>query len=434
MKNSPMNKGQFGCEPFVLLSGVYMGSRRWRAGMRAQLHGIFRTANENDMRLSAAVCTANIAAIGDGEWALISPYGDHPSPDGSYVQHLDRDQAEKVVKTWNSITGKAARVFKNMWHGLGAKYSAPVWDGHPETDKRRWPAEKLLAEISDVRAGEAGLEGLVTWNAKGNGARARGPLFPSALWWHWPPAGDPPTVFPELLESIGLVPSPNISGVPAWTANANFAGESPAENQTKNMNHRDQLIALLGLKSDATDAAIQSSLDAHGAKVTSTANALSAATTAKTELETQLSTANTKVDTLTSDLAQIKTANTALITERDGLKAANEVLVKGTLDLAEKKGAITPAERETFKTRITTANTAEAALTELQTRKAMSTSPIEINGSRVDLSTANSRADALTRAVQKRMKDEGLGYDAAFAACQADTQLKPLFDAMKPAA
>ena len=85
-----------------------------------------RTANaaaQAEMRLSAAICTANMAGVADGEWALISPYGDHASPDGSYTQRFSREQAEKVVKTWNSITGTAARAFKNVMHGLGAKFS-----------------------------------------------------------------------------------------------------------------------------------------------------------------------------------------------------------------------------------------------------------------------------------------------------------------------
>ena len=417
------------------------GSRSHRHEHAAKTRGwqlVFRTANEADMRLSAGICTANIAGVADGEWALIAPYGDHPSPDGSYLQRFDRAQAEKVVTTWNSITGTAARVFKNVMHGLGPKFSTPCWEGHPETDKQRWPKDKLLAEVTDIRTGQDGLEGRVTWNAKGATTRARGPLFPSALWWHWPPSGEPRAVFPELLESIGLVPTPNISGVPAWTANAPFPGIPPEENQPDpglqhqhHMNHRNQLIALLGLKSDADDSAIQSSLDAHGAKVTSTANALTEAATAKAQLETQLTTANValvaeqaKATGLTTERDTLTTANTALTT-------ANTALVTGILDVVEKRGAITPAERPAFQTRLATANTAADTLRELQTRKALNVAQVEINGSRVDLSTANARAAVLTSAVQKRMKDDNCGYDEAFAKCQGDPQLKPLFDAMK---
>jgi hypothetical protein len=396
----------------------------------------FRTANETDMRLSAAICTANIAGVADGEWALISPYGDHAAPDGSYTQRFSIEQADKVVKTWNSITGTAARAFKNVMHGLGAKFSTPVWEGHPETDKQRWPKEKLLAEITDVRTGTDGLEGRVTWNAKGAAKRAAGPLYPSPLWWHWPPSGEPPSVFPELLESVGLVPTPNISSVPAWTQNAAPNLDSrestegvtdPNHNNTANQMDKKKIIEMLGLGADATDEQIEAALKGAG----TTANALQTANAAKVDLEAKfaaetakLTTANGTITTLTEERDQLKTANA-------GLTTSNESLVKGVLDLAEKRGAITPAERPGFQTRIATANTAEGALTELQTRKAMNVQAVEINGNRIDLSTANARQAALESAVQKRMSDDKSDYDTAFAKVKTDPQFAPLFAAMQ---
>lgn len=381
------------------------------------------------MRLSAAICTANIAEAADGDWVPVAPYGEHPSPDGSYVQVFTREQADKVVATWNSITGTAARLFKNMWHGLGARNTCPVWDGHPETDKIRWPKAKCLGEIVDLRTGNDGLEGQLRWT--GN-ARPRGPLFPSPLWWHWPPAGEPPAVYPELLESVGLVPTPNISSVPAWTQNAapDLASQSeaePKETNTANIMEKSKLIPLLGLAADATDDQIDAALKG----VATTANALQTANTAKADIETQLTTANAELTTakaevtsLTGERDTLKTANTALTSEKD-------VLVKGALDLAEKRGAITPAERADFQTRLATANTAAAALTELQTRKAMNTTPVEINGQRIDLSTANARANALETAIAQRMEAEKCTRAEAFTKCQQDAALKPLFDAMQ---
>lgn len=401
----------------------------------ARIANLFRTANEDaqaEMRLSASICTANIAGVADGDWALISPYGDHASPNGSYTQRFNREQAEKVVKTWNSITGTAARVFKNVMHGLGAKFSTPVWEGHPDSDKQRWPKEKLLAEITDVRTGNEGLEGRVTWNTKGATKRAAGALYPSPLWWHWPPAGEPALVFPELLESVGLVPTPNISSVPAWTQNArpDLASQSEAEpNPTKTQNtmDREKLIKLLGLAANATDEQIDAALKG----IATTANALTTANAAKADLETQLATANASLATangnvtsLTQERDQLKTANTALTT-------ANGVLVKGVLNIAEKRGAITPAERASFETRITTANTATDALTELQDRKAMNTTSVEINGNRVDLSTANARANALEEAIVQKMDGGKLTREEAFAKCQADPALAGLFGSMQ---
>lgn len=360
---------------------------------------------------------------------MIAPYGEHPSPDGSYVQRFQRAQAARVVKTWNSVTGLAARMFKNLWHGLGARTSCPVWDGHPETDKARWPRAKCLAEISDLRVGAEGLEGRLRWT--GN-ARPGGPLYPSPLWWHWPPSGEPPTVFPELLESIGLVPSPNIANAPAWTQNApltHLASTSEAGNnqQTKNIMEKDKLIKLLGLAADATGAQIEGALQAAAGH----ASALQTANTAKADLETQLATANQAAATaqasiaaLTAERDRLQTANTALTAEKDAL-------VKGALDLAEKRGALTPAERSAYQARLATANTSEAAFAELATRKALHTQPVEINGNRVDLSTANARALALEDAIAGAMKDGNLTRDAAFARCQQDPKLAGLFAAMQ---
>src|SRR5205085_1230760 len=99
-----------------------------------------RTANSTEMRLSALISAnaQDISGVPEADWLVIAPYGEFPSPDGSYTQVFGREQADRVVKTWNSIAGTAARMFKNGWHRLGAKFSAPVWDGHPETDKGRW--------------------------------------------------------------------------------------------------------------------------------------------------------------------------------------------------------------------------------------------------------------------------------------------------------
>lgn len=431
------------CETVIAAAGN-RSHRPQRRGIRALLQGFF-TANETaEMRLSATICTANIADVADGGWAVIAPYGDHPSPDGSYSQHFDRAQAEKVVKTWNSITGAAVRWFKNLAHGLGAKFSAPVWDGHPDSDGQRWPVEKLLAEITDVRTGNDGLEGRVKWNAKTANARPAGPLFPSALWWHWPASGVPPTVYPEVLESVGLVRTPNISGVPAWTQNAlalggatNLAGNPQAENQNQNNMTPQELAALrkaLGLPETADAAACIARATTANAAVVTLAEREGALTTANSTISTlngERDTLRTQHGALVTERDGLKTANASLTTERDTLKTANAMLVKGILDVSEKRGVITPAERPAFETRITTANTAADALTELQTRKpALNTQAVEINGNRVDLTTANARMEAIGAAVQKRMADHKLSYDDAFAAVQKDPALAALFSPM----
>jgi hypothetical protein len=384
------------------------------------------------LRLSAGTCTANFAEVADGEWALIAPYGDHPSPDGAYVQRFDQVQAQKVVKTWNSLAGLGARIFKNMVHGRLAKSSLPVWDGHPETDRQRWPKEKLLAEITDLRAGGEGLEGRITWNAQGLTRRTRGPLYPSPLWWHWPPSGQPPTVYPELLESVGLVTTPNIASVPAWTANVTFFGTEategrgdssrPPDSDAINEESLHALRGALGLPATADFAALLTSANAAQAALAS----LETVESARAEWEDAAATANARAAALVEECA-------ALQTELDTAYAAHAAEVKAlrqsALDLAERRGAITPAERVHYAEKLT-ANAAET-LVELRPREAMNTKPVEINSHRVDLSTANARQAAFDAEVTRRMKAGGFDRDTAFALCLADPALAGLTGAMQ---
>lgn len=398
---------------------------------------LFRTSNEGDMQLSAVISAnaANLAAIEDGDWGVISPFGDHPSPDGSYVQKFSREQAEKVVKTWNSITGTAARFFKNALHGLGAKSTCPVWDGHPETDKKRWPVSKLLAEITDLRVTDAGLEGRLSWNSKGDTARTRGPLFPSSLWWHWPPSGNPPSVFPELLESVGLVPTPNISGVPAWTHNSNLASELGAQS-TANQQHEStmlkKLIQALGLGAEATEDQVTDAVAALQSTANAAADNLKTANSAKATLENDLKTANAAKEKAEADL---KTANDAKEKAEADLAAAqtaNTALAEGVATAFELAGKITPAQRtETIGKFTANGANISGLITELKDKKPeMNTKSLELEGKRIDISTANARQAAVAELVTKRMKADDCDYNTAYGKVSTDPANAQLFAAM----
>lgn len=377
-----------------------------------------RTVNAaSDMRLSAFLTpnAPDISAIANDEWFLICPIGEFPSPDKSYVQDCSRAQLDEVVKTWNSISGTAARWFKNKWHKLKSTVNgAPGWDGHPETDKSRWPIERLLCEVTDLRVSEAGLEGKITWNAKGMERRTRGPLFPSPIFWHLPP-NEERRVFPALLESIGLVPTPNINSVPAWTQNA-----SPEANTESNNNmDRNQLITQLGLGAEATDEQITAAIAALQSTANTNATSLSTANAATEEAQGQLTTANARIATLE--------------TETQTLTNAHGVLVDGVLDLLEKGGKFTPAQRPEVKAKFTANANAAEIIKELKEKKpAMNTKALELNGNRVDLSTANARQTALESAIGKRMDSDKCDRGTAFDRVQADPAFKQLFEAMKP--
>jgi hypothetical protein len=412
--------------------------------------GPFRTANSAELCLSEFVSAnaQDVAQVEDGQWLDIAPFGDFQRPDGSAVQRFSPDQAEKVLRTWNSITGTAARYFKNLLHGLGAKSTCPIWDGHPDDDKARYPVERCLGEITDLRTTANALQGRVKWNPKGMASRRKGPLFPSPLWWHMPPSGDPPAVFPELLESVGLDPHPNIRGIRAWTANSALDPLASPEAvpgdpgiTIENTMDRKKIALALGLLETATETEIDTAMQG----LRTTANSASAITA-------QLTTANAQVITLTTErdlartalatantqLAERNTTITGLTTERDTLKGekdalttANAALVAGTLTLAQKHGLITPAQVEETRTKLTSANAA-AALTELADKKPeINVRRVEINGNRIDISTANARGEAFNDLVSKRMKDHSEDRDTAFAKVMADPSNKALVDAMQ---
>jgi hypothetical protein len=407
----------------------------------------FRTANTENLQLSEFFTenAEDVSKIENGQWLTISPFGDFLRPDGSAVQRFHLDQAESVIRTWNSLTGVAARYFKNLFHGLGKKATCPIWDGHPDSDNKRYPVERLLGEITELRVTANSLQGRVQWNPKGLETRRKGSLYPSPLWWHFPPAGNPPAVFPEMLESVGLDPNPNIKGMPAWTANSADAlastildplaspeAESPTNGQiTQNTMDRKEIAIALGLAETATEVEIRDALASlrttanSGSALLSTANAqVGTLTTERDQAQTALTTAN-------AQLAERNTTIGTLTTERDTLRTANASLVDGVLVVAEKHGIIAPADRDTLRGKLTSANSA-TTLTELAAAKpALNTRHIELNGNRLDITTANSRAEALSTVVAKRMADFKEDYDTAFAKVQKDPAMKPLFDAMQ---
>ena len=410
--------------------------------------GLFRTANSAELCLSEFVSAnaQDVAHVEDGQWLDIAPFGDFQRPDGSAVQRFSPDQGEKVLRTWNSITGTAARYFKNLLHGLGAKSTCPIWDGHPDDDKARYPVERCLGEITDLRTTANALQGRVKWNPKGMASRRRGPLYPSPLWWHMPPSGDPPAVFPELLESVGLDPNPNIRGVRAWTANSALdplASQQPeAQLKTENTMDRKKIALALGLTESATEADIDAAMQSLRTTANSASTATAQLTTANAQVvamtterdlaRTALATANTQLTERNTALATLTTERDGLLTDKTTLTTANAALVEGALNIAEKRGLITPADREATRTKLTTANTAAATLAELASKEpVINVQRVEINGNRIDISTANARSEAFNDLVSKRMKDHTEDRDTAFAKVMADSANKALVDAMQ---
>lgn len=360
-------------------------------------------------------------------WYLVSPYGEFPSPDRRYVQVFQRPEADEIVRSWNSMVGKAFRYVKNVRHKLKFRDTAPVFDcndlqEHPDTDPENWGAFQELARVRDLRSANAGLEALIEWDEAGMAKRTTGKLFPSIQWWHNPPnaAGQ---VFPGHFESITLTRTPNITSVPAWT---------PNKSNTPNPMNEEQLKALrksLNLPETSSVEKVLETAQSAYQLTTSNATALQTANSAKAELETKLNTANTELATANGKVTALEGEKATLTSTLSLLTTANNALVDGVVDLFELAGKITPAQRDETKTKVT-ANAA-ATITELKAKKPeMNTKSIELNGTRLDISTANARSATVQTLVQKKMKEDGCEYNDAYARVSQDPQYKQLFEAM----
>ena len=404
------------------------------------------TANSARTACFCANASPILETPADG-WFVIAPYGEHPAPDGSYVQVFTRNEAEKMVSTWNSFAGRAARWAFNLRHrGHIADTSAAVWQGHPDADPERWPDKLELAGIADLRAGENGLEGQTTWNAETMKQRQAGPLKPSPFWMHGKPDAQG-RVFPELLLSVGLVASPNISQSPAWTKNA---PDGQPKNQNETAMTQSEIAKSLGLAPDASWDAIRAAIN--GATANATALATANATT--TTVREQLTTANTELGTLRTEKQTLTTANGTLTTERDQLKTSNGALTTANATLtttinglgeqlalvAEKAGLCLPSEREAVKGKLTINSTgdkpvtAENVLTSAKELGAKSpvlnTRPIGSLATPGNLATANAAANTFETKVSEIVKARSCSRGEAWDIAKADPANAGLLQAM----
>jgi len=59
-------------------------------------------------------------------WYVVAPFGEFPEPNGTYTQVFGPKQAESMIRTWNSIPGRAFRWMKNVRHRLNPSLTLPI--------------------------------------------------------------------------------------------------------------------------------------------------------------------------------------------------------------------------------------------------------------------------------------------------------------------
>jgi hypothetical protein len=159
--------------------------------------------------LSHVVLTAaNISPIGEEDWQLLAPYGDHPHPVG--LQRLTKAHAQEIVQSFNSVAGRLGRFFRGV----------PIYVGHPDVDPDTYKDDRRFGKVEAVEAREDGLWVKTAWNDLGKSNQSQGYwIYPSGVF-SCRVSKTPGVIEPCELISVGLTNRPNIRGVRPWAANA----------------------------------------------------------------------------------------------------------------------------------------------------------------------------------------------------------------------
>jgi hypothetical protein len=363
----------------------------------------------------------NHAPIDAEGWALIAPFGEHPKTrfvrnlsgqieEQRFIQVLDQEAADDILSVENSMFRKLRR----------ALFGITAYKGHP--DLRRHAPETVdapggdrpvaLGIVDKLRKTDRGIEAHFNLLPDQAGVvENEGCKYPSALWLVRPIGERDGAVLvrPFKLLSVGLTPTPNISGVDSL---ANASANTPAVTPTQPQNHRMKslLIGWLAangtpLANDATDQNVFEAIQRHLAGKNAHVTALENDRTSLT-------------DQLTESRAALANAQTQLHSVRAERAAA-------VVDLAIQKGILCVAEREGRTTALTNSGDfkqdAEALLKEAVKHRVAGTDPVG-NGDRKALANAN-MADPrklFLGMVNQKMAEHKLSYKDAYAAAAAE--------------
>lgn len=341
-------------------------------------------------------------------WYQIAPYGEWPTVDGKYIQVFGPEQAQAMVRNYNSIPFRLSRwLFSN---------EVPVFIGHPDVDRKAWPDERRLAKKhAKLEAREDGLWGQAAWNALGNENLTEGYWnYPSPVWLFPKPKPGTNRVFPDVLQSVGLTNFQNTPDARRLTHNAQT---TESEND---MNLLERLKALLGIDPEATEDAIFSVIEELKTKATPVEGVAEENATPEVTAD---------AEAMKAELAEEKTKREAA---ENALQVHRTTAANAMLDVAIEAGALTLAERPGWEQRFATDY--EAAANALADVK-----PV-LNKQGLDLSDAKpavapetpaERIRAVNAAVAAETERNGGDYDTAYQTVKKDPKMKHIFDAMK---
>jgi phage I-like protein len=350
----------------------------------------------------ASVAVANefkLGAIASDKGRLYMPYGKYPRAvtikgkgRRQVIQVWDRDAAE-------AVSTKIANAVAAGDPGL------PVYNGHPDVPElaAKYPDKGSVGWLVALEVANEGATAVVEWNDAPPNKRFR--------WFspYWDVALDSETddgttvhAYVHNMDSIGLTNTPAIHDFRLPNEEAPEIDLKEETNpERKNTVNREQLIALLGLPSDADDAAVEAAIKALVKRAADAEASLANAEADKTDKETQL----TEVTAAKADL------ETKLANER---AARVDLLTQSALADAR----ITPADLPRWK-KLLTENFDANSVALANERPKLKTEQVADAGQAISVANTASRIQQITSAVEAKVST-GLSYDRAYAAVRRE--------------
>lgn len=193
--------------------------------------GLFhrREAVANEEPREDAICNSEIGSTDEEGWVKIASYGTHPGSVAGRDQHFYEEDANAVISEFNSLRGRAGRLFRGI----------PIYIGHPDSRPDLYTDHRRLGKYTDLQARADGLWAKEELNSLGLENKREGYwMYPSPRW--DAPAGRP-QFRPTRLISVGLTNKPAPAQQRAGgEQHSRFRGLKQKSNTNRNHDHGSQ--------------------------------------------------------------------------------------------------------------------------------------------------------------------------------------------------
>lgn len=349
-----------------------------------------RMAKKGQFALVAVANEFKVAATEDGR--LWMPFGKYPR--SVTIKGKGRRQ---VLQVWDqagaeAVSAKVANAIAAGDPGL------PIYNGHPDVPElaAKYPDKGAVGWMVAMEIANEGATAVVEWNEAPPKKRFRwfSPYWDVALDSETDD-GTTVTAYVYNMDSIGLTNQPAIHDFRLPNEEApEIDLEKETNPERKTTVNREQLIAKLGLPSDADDAAVEAALDAWIKRAQDAEARVKELEADQTAKKTELAAATEAKAGLETKLANERAARVDLLTQSA---------------LADAR--ITPADLPRWK-KLLTENFDSNSVALANERPKLKTEQLSDAGKTIAVANSVDRVQAITAAVEIQMS-KGLSYDAA---------------------